>query len=170
MEKVTPQKRQRTVTELRDRLDIIDKKESYESIASRYHIGRSTVGDISKNRVNERQMLLPLKCAISSLWRLVTGANANGSSNLVCSDLNARNKIRNTMHRKVCESLKKIVKPYFREMDMDPINGEPLCAECLTLKDGVMIPDSEEDDDGNSSSQQETDFRLRLTSAKIENQ
>jgi hypothetical protein len=32
-------------------------------------------------------------------------------------------------------SLKKIAKPYFREMDMDPINGEPLCAEYLILKD-----------------------------------
>jgi hypothetical protein len=51
---------------------------------------------------------------------------------------------------KVCESLKKIAKPYFREMDMDPINGEPLCAEYLTLKDGVVIPDREEDDDRNS--------------------
>jgi hypothetical protein len=53
MEKVTPQKRQRTVLELTNRLNIIDainKKESDESIASRYHIGRSTVGDISKNR------------------------------------------------------------------------------------------------------------------------
>jgi hypothetical protein len=67
----------------------------------------------------------------------------------VCSD-NARNKIRNTMDRKVCESLKKIAKPYFREMDMDLINGEPLCAEYLTLKDGVVIQDREEDDDRNT--------------------
>ena len=68
----------------------------------------------------------------------------------VCSDQNARNKIRNTMDRKVCESLKKIAKPYFRGMGMDPMNGEPLCAEYLTLKDGVVIPDREENDDRNT--------------------
>jgi hypothetical protein len=58
----------------------------------------------------------------------------------VCSDLPTRNKIRNTMHKKVCESVKKISKYYFREVDMDLINGEPLCAEYLPLKVGVDNP------------------------------
>jgi hypothetical protein len=58
----------------------------------------------------------------------------------VCSDLPTRNKIRNTMHKKVCESVKKISKYYFREVDMDLINGEPLCAEYLPLKMGVDNP------------------------------
>jgi hypothetical protein len=31
-------------------------------------------------------------------------------------------------------------------------HGEPLCAEYLTLKDGVVIPDREEDDDRNTGS------------------
>ena len=79
----------------------------------------------------------------------------------VCSDKCSRNKIRNTMHRKVCESLKKIAKPYFREMDMDPINGEPLCAEYLTLKDGVVIPDREEDDDRNTGVKKRADIGFR---------
>jgi hypothetical protein len=62
--------------------------------------------------------------------------------------------------RKVCESLK-IAKPYFREMDMDPINGEPLCAEYLTLKDGMVIPDREEGDDRNTGVKKRTDIGFR---------
>jgi hypothetical protein len=46
-------------------------------------------------------------------------------------------------------------------MDMDPINGEPLCAEYLTLKDGVVIPESEEDDDRNSGVKKRADIGFR---------
>jgi hypothetical protein len=46
-------------------------------------------------------------------------------------------------------------------MDMDPINGELLCAEYLTLKDGVVIPDREEDDDRNSGVKKRADIGFR---------
>jgi hypothetical protein len=44
------------------------------------------------------------------------------------------------------------------EEDMDPINGEPLCAEYSTLKAGVVIPDGKDDDDRNTGLKRRADI------------
>jgi hypothetical protein len=105
-----------------------------------------------------------LSTAVAMWGRLVSGN---------CSDLPTRNKIRNTMHKKVCESVKKISKYYFREVDMDLING--LCAEYLPLKVGVHNPrrrgrGREEDEEGDSMVRRRADlgFKGRVRSVLVD--
>jgi hypothetical protein len=79
------------------------------------------------------------------------------------------------MHKKVCESVKKISKYYFREVDMDLINGEPLCAEYLPLKVGVDNPrrrrrEREEEEESDSMVRRRADlgFKGRVRSVLVD--
>lgn len=45
------------------------------------------------------------------------------------------------MHRKLCEAVKRISIPYFKRANMEPINGEPACADYLPLKRGGRLED-----------------------------
>lgn len=62
----------------------------------------------------------------------------------VCANQSTRSKIRNTMHRKLCEAVKRISIPYFKRANMEPINGEPACADYLPLKRGGRLEDLRE--------------------------
>ena len=66
----------------------------------------------------------------------------------VCTNQSTRSKIRNTMHRKVCEAVKRISIPYFKAANMHPLNGEPACADYLHLKNGIRPEDMPESQDG----------------------
>jgi hypothetical protein len=77
--------------------------------------------------------------------------------------------------QKVCESVKKISKYYFREVDMDLINGEPLCAEYLPLKVGVDNPrrrrrEREEEEESDSMVRRRADlgFKGRVRSVLVD--